>query len=122
MSKTVVRNNIADEIMGVPRLITSYDYIFHLRSSDGWRQWDTNRDSSGFGIWSNDVVLHLFVFEGEQRVLYVAHDPRTYHELVKHLRDTYSIVDTNSDLKVYAEGEHTFTFLCSRPVVAVASL
>jgi hypothetical protein len=108
--------------MGVPRLTTSYDYIFHLRSSDGWDHWDTNRDSATFGIWSNEVALHLFVYEGGQRVLYVAHDAQTYNELVSHLRDTYSVPDTDLDLRVYAKGEHTFTFLCSRPMLTIIRL
>lgn len=119
MSKTVLRNCIADEILGVPHLMTSYDYIFHLRSSDGWRQWDTNRDSAAFGVWSNDAALHLFVFDGGQRVLYVAHDALTYRELLDHLRSIYAISEANLDLKVYAKGEHTFTFQSSRPMVTI---
>jgi hypothetical protein len=119
MSKTVLRNHIADEIIGVPRLSTSYDYIFHLRSGDGWRHWDTNRDSAAFGIWSNEVALHLFVYEDGQRVMYVAHDAQSYDELVSQLRDAYAVPDTNPDLKVYAKGEHTFTFLCTRPILTI---
>lgn len=121
MSKTVLRNDIADEILGVPRLSSSYDYIFHLRGSDGWRHWDTNRDSGAFGIWSNDIALHLFVYEGSQRALYVAHDTRTYNELVEMLKETYPTSETASDLEVYAKGERTFTFMCSRPMVMITS-
>lgn len=121
MSKTVLRNDIADEILGVPRLSSSYDYIFHLRSGDGWRHWDTDRDSGAFGIWSNDLALHLFVYEGSQRVLYVAHDKSSYNEIVEMLREAYSLSEATNDLEVYAKGERTFTFMCSRPMVMLPS-
>jgi len=111
MSQTTLKNAIADEIVGAKTGSTSYDYIFSLKDSDGWKRMETKQDSQDFGIWVNQEAKHIFVFDHGERTLQVLHDDKTFMREAEQLADRHGVLNKRCNVPfIEAKGEVTFAF------------
>ena len=110
MFKNVLKNAIADQILGVPSFCNSYDYIFHLNERNGWTQWDTTRDSGDFGVWTNNVALQIFVYADGERTLILTPDQRTFDAEIERVKEHYALLPYMTEVVAHAEGGATFAF------------